>query len=462
MPDARVQLAVTIETEGAEQLTTLRRELEQLGQAGAASFERLDHSLDTVVQNLERSRELVGRSTREFLDGHRRLFAGLEPVFDGFFRRLLSGAGSFRDALKRLLSDLLQFFLRTIEQMVGAWLGGFGRMAGGGVGNFLGGLLGGPAGGGILGLAAPLLSSGFGFRVGPGSTAPTFPGGGGGGFSATTLDIFSRLGIPVRDLALGGLTIPGGLLASGGLLGVLGGFQSGSRALGALGGAAAGFAFGGPIGAVIGAVAGFFAGLFGRGKKKRQATRIAEQGFAEMQKVVEQFKKFQLDFESALAQVTALWEQMQAAWRQLGGSIFRRSSSSQQPRFDAIVRELRQIQQAREERARIIESLPIPEFQLGGLVPSGGSRDGRILAFLHPGEAVLNRRAVQTLGPHVVEQLNRAPNVSQPQAAAFGASPVNLTVQVFAARGMDENALANFTLRKLQRALADRGLSLGA
>jgi hypothetical protein len=321
MPEARVQLAIEIETEGAEQLTALRRELDRLGQSGAAAVERLDASLLSVVERLQRSRELVGVSTRDFLESHRQLFASLDPLFQGFFNRLLAGSRNFRDALKQLFNDLLRFFLGTVEQMVAAWLSGFRRM---GSGSGASGLLGLPSlggGGGVLGLVAPLLSGGLGFQLGPGGTAPTFPGGGTGGFSATGLDLFSRLGIPLRDLSLAGLTIPGGLLASGGLLGVLGGFQTGSRTLGALGGAAAGFAFGGPIGAVIGAVAGFFAGLLGRGKKKRQATRIAQEGFAEMRKILEQFKRFEVDFDSAMAAVTSLWEQMQAAWRQLGKGI---------------------------------------------------------------------------------------------------------------------------------------------
>jgi hypothetical protein len=421
MPEARVQLAVEIETEGAEQLTSLRRDLEHLGQAGATAVERLDASLLSVVEHLQRSRQLVGQSTREFLQSHRQLFASLDPIFQGFFNRMLNGSRNFRDALKQLFNDLLRFFLRTVDQMVAAWLGGLGRMGGG---FSAAGLFGAPSvGGSVLGLVAPLLSGGLGFQLGPGGTAPTFPVGGAGGFSATGLDIFSRLGIPLRDLSLAGLTIPGGLLASGGLFGVLGGFQTGSRTLGALGGAAAGFAFGGPIGAAIGAVAGFFAGVFGRGKKKRQATRIAQEGFAEMRKILDQFKRFEVDFDSGLAAITSLWEQMQAAWRQLGKSIFNRSFSTQKVNFDAIVGELKQVQQARETRARLVEALPIPEFQSGGLVRAQTitAGNGRVLAFLHEGEAVLNRRAVQALGPQFVEQANRAPSVPSPSTLTAAA-----------------------------------------
>jgi len=467
MPEARVQLAVTVETEGAEQLTTLRRELEQLGQSGTAAVARLDASLTSVLSNLEQSRTLVATSTRDFLQNHRQLVAGLEPLFQGFLQRLLAGTRNFRDLLKRLFSDLLSFFLRTVEQMVAAWAGGLQRISGTG-GGLLGTLFGGfDGGGGLFGLAAPLISSGFGFHLGPGGTAPTFPTAGGGGISATNLGLLSQLGIPLHDLSIAGLAIPGGLLASGGLLGVIGGYQTGSRTLGALGGAAAGFAFGGPVGAAIGAIAGFFAGLLGRGKKKRQASRIAEEGFAEMRSIVEQFKKFEVDFDTALGALNAIWEQMQSAWRQLGKSIFNRSLRGEQPEFNMIINELKQIQQTREARARLIESLPLPEFQLGGLVRAIHSREGRILAFLHEGEAVLNRRAVQALGPQFIERANRAPNFAAGGFAGPSLSPAapaagSVSIQVFIdGRGQDPEQIAAFTLRKLKRELEDRGLSLG-
>jgi gas vesicle protein len=455
MPQARVQLAIEVETEGVEQLTTLRRQLEQLGQSGSAAVEQLDASVVSVVERLQESRALVATTTREFLRSQRQLFASLEPVFQGFFNRLLTGSRNFRDALKQLFNDLLRYFLRTVEQMAAGWLAGFRRM---GAGSALPGLFGGGFGsgtGGVLGLLAPLVSSGLGFQLGPGGTAPTFPTAGGGGFSATGLNIFSQLGIPLQDLSLAGVTIPGGLLASGGLLGVLAGYQSGSRVLGTLGGAAAGFAFGGPIGAVIGAVAGFFAGLLGRGKKKRQATKIAQEGFAEMRKILEQFKRFEVNFDSALAAINSLWQQMQAGWQQLGKSIFNRSVSSQKVHYDTIVSELNQIQQARETRARLIEALPIPEVQLGGLVRAVNAHDGKILAYLHEGEAVLNRRAVQQLGEQGVRQLNAA---SPPRMAAAGSVSIQISID---GRGSDPEQVAALTLRKLKRELQDRGLRLG-
>ncbi len=188
MPEARVQLSIEIETEGAEELTTLRRELEQLGQTGEEAFERVDEALETTMAHLEQSRSIVGAATESFLQSHRQLFRSLQPVFDGFFSRVLTGAHSFRDVLRRLLEELLDFFLRIIQRMVAGWLSGFLAMTnitssfGGLLGNLLNVILGG-GGGGSITLGTPPIFGG-GFQVPP-VTPPTFPTGGFGfGLSA--------------------------------------------------------------------------------------------------------------------------------------------------------------------------------------------------------------------------------------------------------------------------------------
>jgi len=129
MPDARVQLSITVETEGAEQLTALRRELESLGAAGGEALVPLDASLTNVVNQLRDSREIV---------------AGLEPVFRNFFQSLIGGARNFHDAVKRLLLDLLEFFLGIVRRMVESWLSGLRLMS-----SFAPGFSGGPGGFGI-------------------------------------------------------------------------------------------------------------------------------------------------------------------------------------------------------------------------------------------------------------------------------------------------------------------------
>ncbi|MBI4461753.1 MAG: hypothetical protein HY653_02500 [Acidobacteria bacterium] len=140
MPDGRVQLSIEIETQGAEQLTALRRELDALRSAGTTAFAPLDASLSSFLTHLQQSRQVV---------------TSLEPIITGFFQRLLAGTRNFRDAFKRLLLDLLDFFIRVVARMVAAWLTGLRRMRG--------------AGGGLN------------FSLSLGGTPPTFPGFAGGG-----------------------------------------------------------------------------------------------------------------------------------------------------------------------------------------------------------------------------------------------------------------------------------------
>src|SRR3989304_4755634 len=143
MPDPRVQLSITVETEGAEQLTALRRELESLGTTGGEGLRPPHASLPGGVNQLRHSPEIV---------------AGLEPVFRNFFQSLIGGARNFHDAVKRLLLDLLEFFLGIVRRMVESWLSGLRLMSS----------------------VAPGFSGGFGgFGISVGFPPAAIPGGGG-------------------------------------------------------------------------------------------------------------------------------------------------------------------------------------------------------------------------------------------------------------------------------------------
>lgn len=499
MPASHVQLRIEVETEGAEQLTALRQQLDRLGAAGSDAFAQLDTSVAAVLDKLKLSRSLVAESTTSFIASQRQLIAGLAPLFDSFFRTVFTGSRSLRDGLKRLWGDFLDFFLGLTRRMVAGWLNGLQLMTGpalrggfGGGGAGRGGIFGGILGG-ILGL--PGLGG-----IGPGGTAPTFPTqqftGLGARFGLLPSAGLSALGGPASGWgavagpagtvpgvggaggltasALGGL---GGLAGVAGLLGLAGfslagaGVRRGNVALGGIGGFLAGGALGtlvggssllagtalgafaGPIGAAIGAIVGVIMASLQRGKLKREASRIADQGFAEMRRVLEEFKRFQVDFESALSQVNAVWAQMVQGWSGMG-KVGRRSIQSQQPFFQQIVDEINRIQKARELRGQIIGGLPIPEFQLGGVVRTIQNQNGRILAFLHQGEAVLNRRAVQAVGERRIDELN-----SRPFAAAQGDS-FNITINAVDGESMERWLSRNEgrLVRFLRRAARDRGM----
>ncbi|MFQ5778794.1 MAG: hypothetical protein ACE5IP_12380 [Terriglobia bacterium] len=462
MPDTRLQLAIEIETEGADQLTSLRRQLEDLGASGTANFRRLDASLRSLLERFRQSRQLVTSATESFLQSHRQLFTSLQPVFQGFFQRLLAGTRNFRDVFKRLLSDLLNVFLNTVSRMVAAWLSGLRQISGGfPFGNLLGGRA--PArGGGFLGLLAPLLSAGFGFRTGPGGTPPFLPAGSGGGLTATNLGLFSRLGIDLRSLG----PVPGGVLASGGLLAAVLGFQRGSRVLGALGGAAAGFAFGGPIGAAIGGLVGFLGGLFGRGRLKRKAAQTESEFVAFIGRVLDAVRTFQLTVQQGIQEIVSGFERFKQTVAPFGFAG-RRAVGNVTPLVNQVVGDLRRLGQQRDERRQLIASLPIPEFQRGGLVgPARAAAlttsDGRILAFLHPGEAVLNRPAVQRLSPEFIQQANHsagpAPGRSGLPAQAGPGATINIGPVIINGADKDGQEIFRDFVREARRLARDQGL----
>jgi hypothetical protein len=315
-------------------------------------------------------------------------------------------------------------------------------------------------------LIAPLLSSGFGFRLGVAGTPPFVPAGGGGG-SATNLGILSELGINLRGLG----PISGSLLFSGGLLAGLFGAQRGSPVLGALGGAAAGFAVGGPIGAAVGALVGLIGGVLSRGGLKRRAAALEEAYTAELGRILRAVKSFELTPEQAIAQVQASFEGFAAEWARLGGPG-RRALEKMRGLTQQVVASIRNLAGRRDLRTQLVQQLPIPEFQRGGLVralPITGPNN-RILAFLHPGEAVLNRRAVASLGPQNVERLNRAGNssgapsfqrggfvnsMSNPVAPATG----KVSIQIFInAADRDPREIAHEVIRTIRRLARDQGL----
>jgi hypothetical protein len=149
--------------------------------------------------------------------------------------------------------------------------------------------------------------------------------------------------------------------------------------------------------------------IFQRNKQAREAFRVAREGVAALGDILEGFKRFQIDYESAASRMDAVIQQMGTAWSRLGapGQAFLTgrlpAPFRAHPRVQEALRlreqvltlrgELDRLQAVREQRAQALAQLPIPEFQLGGIVRAIHSAQGRILAFLHAGEAVLNRRA---------------------------------------------------------------------
>ncbi len=194
-----------------------------------------------------------------------------------------------------------------------------------------------------------------------------------------------------------------------------------NRAVSILGGAASGgligFSIGGPIGAGVGALIGGLVGLFtgGSGKAKVQDTAVANQGFAQLRQIMEDFERQRRDFGSTIDAMNSVWAQMQAQF------VRSASTRTQRPWFDIMLEQVRQIEDERNRRRQIMALQAVPEFHEGGAVADSFTRVGSrgLLAVLHPGEFVMNRQSVERIGLSALEGLNSG---SEPRASASGQS----------------------------------------
>ncbi len=241
--------------------------------------------------------------------------------------------------------------------------------------------------------------------------AAGIPGGG-------LLDFLRR--IPLRGIGgLSGQQVLQLGLAVGGL--GVGAGRLRSTLAGAGSGALTGFTFGGPIGAAIGAVAGGLLGFFGggRGRLKEQASGIADRGFAEIRRILDDYVNFRREYGPALATIHTIWAQMVESWQRIGGGVGQRSIRDQRRYFEQVLEQMRQIEEARGIRGNVIRSLPAPSFQHGGYVGQAF-----LPAALHPGEFVLSSKAVESLGVSLLQGLNTS-QARMPAPLALELSPAS-------------------------------------
>jgi len=265
-------------------------------------------------------------------------------------------------------------------------------------------------------------------------------------------------GLPAPHDVFGGIDVGGGFGGGGG------GF------VGSGGGSS--FSWKSILGvAALGAAIGF--GEWAKTKaakknKRRAAELIAFQGLDQILTTFENYTRWQMDFDSALSNVQSTWADMLKGWRELGRKYLKKYQGLHQGKYDQIIGDLKRIEGIRQQRLFSMSLIGVPEFETGGMVRQITAHNGRLLAILHEGEAVLNRGAVQQLGPQVIEQINRG-GTSAPSfehgglvgGAAAARGDVHIEVNITPAPGMNEEQLARYTIRKLRRELKDRGLQLG-
>lgn len=388
-------VSIVIEVDGAKdavsQVRQMRSALDDLG-GGAESLGRVLRQSREVTQVMK---ELGG--TLDLRGRQREMVANL----DDLFRRITSGARNAADVFKNIWHEVAEYFERQLRQMAAAAA----VSLGGGLPGF------GLPGFGSISSASPTLASVFGLPA-------TTPFG----------DVLGQLrGIgPFSggQVALGGLGLFGlSMGASNPFLRGLGGIA---------GGALTGFSFGGPVGAVIGGIVGGIASLFGKDKKKEHDADIANQGFAQLRQILDDYNHFRRDFASSVDAANRIWSQMASAW------VRPQSAPSQRTYFDAILRSMQDTEDERNRRRQMLSLMPAPEFQEGGFVGWGGRKTGsnsRVPAWLHPGEFVMNREAVDRWGVSVLEGLNRG-------AGTGSGGGMSISIDPDGAKWLEQNSAA--------------------
>ena len=104
-----------------------------------------------------------------------------------------------------------------------------------------------------------------------------------------------------------------------------------------------------------------------------------------------------------------------------------------------------EIEKERQSRLTAMGGMSVPEFAVGGYV--GAGLNNGILAVLHPGEFVMQKSAVDSLGANFLSALNRAPRFADGGAVGGGKAAVqnievNLNVQA-----IDGQSVAQFFRR---------------
>jgi hypothetical protein len=407
-------------------------------------------------------------------------FQKMSGDIEQFFNRVFLTAKSWGDVMHQFIFQLVSSAVKDVSRILaGAFMGSSASGVRGQGGGILGAIFGGGSGGGGL--------PGVGGGTGSAGLAPQLSSAELAGIATLPLGGSILAGGTGTPSAIGGATQGvGGALSFGGLSSLLpaalgiGGLSLISRAftggrgpaggalLGGLGGAAIGTAIGaawlgslslgawalGPVGGAIGAIVGLLAGISGRGKAKEKAASVQEQFQESSKAVLEQYKKFQLDYDAAISGMQALLLQGQQAEAQSGtGKWGRKGSEALSSYIKQQMEDVRNIQRQRDATYGTLAGLPIPEFAVGGPVPSRGG----ILALLHPGEFVMQKAAVDSLGTQFLSTLNRAPRFDMggpvpPVSSAGGRSLHIGTIYVAPEAGMGRRAAMRMVVRAVKDA----------
>ncbi|MCU1307117.1 MAG: hypothetical protein JWN45_1812 [Acidobacteriaceae bacterium] len=248
---------------------------------------------------------------------------------------------------------------------------------------------------GLLPLAGLGIGSKFGGTLGAVGGAITGLAGAVALGNPAAIAVATKLGLIGPLQALLG-PVAGGLVGFG--VGQKYGKLAGSLS-GAGTGALVGFLTGGPVGAIIGGIVGLLGGIiggiFGGSKRRKQANALADQVTAEVQKLLVQYKGFQIDSVSALTGLTTLQSDSKQQFDQLKGEGRDVYNSRVIPSISDARKSIEGIEIERQRRQGLVFAPPV--FHDGGLIGSqmspGRARANEVVIMAKRGEYVVNADA---------------------------------------------------------------------
>jgi len=380
---------------------------------------------------------------------------------EGFIDRVFLTARSLSDVFHQLLMQTLSSFVKWASRMVSEAVRGMqassGQSTGGGIlGSIFGGIFG--TGGGATAALVGGVAGGISLTPAETFQMQTALAGGGGVVSAAMRVPTVRGGASsgvLGQAAFGGTaasTVAAlAMLEAGVGVGLVSSaYQTGSLGKGALGGYLISHS-------VLGGLVGLLLGIFGRGKAKGKAAGIQEDFHAAADKVVEEYKRFQADYEAALSTLGSLAGQFEQA-EQPYGKYGRAGAGQIEEMYRERVATIKDLERQREANAATLAGMTIPEFGIGGPVgwrmPGGG-----ILAIVHPGEFVMRQQAVDALGTNFLAALNRVPQFTEggpvtPMSRSL-VRPLTVNLNVYQLPGESQQRFVNKVVRAIRQAASD-------
>jgi hypothetical protein len=489
-----------IEYEAAQGIVKINRESQELIAEDAAQggARRADIERSTA----QAIAEVQAEEVRKYAD-----------QIDEFINRVFVQAKSFSDVLRQFLMQMVSSVVKAFSHMAAQAILGVQNAGAGASGSLLGAIFGGGSsngGGGFGSILGSMFGLNPGSTTGAGGSALGYGSGmsssllSGGGLSAGLSSMFSdsasALGA-VGTSASGGASSgvlgslafsPGKFFSSGAGLGMaaMGGIAAGGSLMasaassggpikGALGGALMGAgidaalfyefaAMTGPIGWAVAGVStlvGLLLGFLGQGKAKTKAANTEQTYEFAADTLFSQFKSYQVDYDTALQGMEELIQQGVAAEAATGtGKWAQKGSENLTSVINAEIKALNDLQQQRVNNATVQGAMTIPEFPGGGMMQGFSRSDGHQLAWILPGEYIMRRSAVQSLGPDFLAALNRTP--AYPAGGMVGSSIVtpartvtnHITMHLHPQRGMSDREAANIVVRGFRLAQYDGAL----